>query len=127
MKKISLIIMMLIFIHCSCNFFNQLSFDEDLTSMINLKYSNEKVPVDLIEITDFDWDNYIMIGSYQVPDSIGKKYDIDLSNISKYASSDDTKFLLVFIKNKKAIKMCLFNNNVKITKTKILKSKKDKE
>jgi hypothetical protein len=125
MRKILLISIILIF--SSCDFFNQLSFDEDLTSIINLKYSNEKVPVDLIEITDFDWDNYIVIGSYQVPDSIGKKYDIDLSNISKYASSDDTKYLLVFIKNKKAIKMCLFNNNVKITKTKILKNKKDKE
>ena len=121
MRKIILISIILIF--SSCDFFNQLSFDEDLTSIINLKYSNEKVPVDLIEITDFDWDNYIMIGSYQVPYSIGKKYDIDLSNISKYASSDDTKFLLVFIKNKKAIKMCLINNNVKITKTKILKNK----
>ena len=125
MRKIILISIILIF--SSCDFFNQLSFDEDLTSIINLKYSNEKVPVDLIEITDFDWDNYIIIGSYQGPDSIGKKYDIDLSNISKYASSDDTKFLLVFIKNKKAIKICLLNNNVKITKTKILKSEKDNE
>ena len=125
MRKIILISIILIF--SSCDFFYQLSFDEDLTSIINLKYSNEKVPVDLIEITDFDWDNYIIIGSYQGPDSIGKKYDIDLSNISKYASSDDTKFLLVFIKNKKAIKICLLNNNVKITKTKILKSEKDNE
>ena len=125
MRKIILISIILIF--SSCDFFNQLSFDEDLTSIINLKYSNEKAPVDLIKITDFDWDNYIMIGSYQIPNSIGKKYDIDLSNISKYASSDDTKFLLVFIKNKKAIKICLLNNNVKITKTKILKNKKDNE
>lgn len=125
MRKILLISIILIF--SSCDFFNQLSIDEDLTSIINLKYSNEKVPVDLIEITDFDWDNYIVIGSYQVPESIGKKYDIDLSNFTKYASSDDTKYLLVFIKNKKAIKMCLLNNNVKITKTKILKNQKDKE
>ena len=125
MRKIILISIILIFSYC--DFFNQLSFDEDLTYIINLKYSNEKAPVDLIKITDFDWDNYIMIGSYQIPNSIGKKYDIDLSNISKYASSDDTKFLLVFIKNKKAIKICLLNNNVKITKTKILKNKKDNE
>ena len=53
MRKIILISIILIF--SSCDFFNQLSFDEDLTSIINLKYINEKVPVDLIEITDFDW------------------------------------------------------------------------
>lgn len=125
MRKFILISIILIL--SSCHFFNQLSFDEVLTSKINLQYSKEKGPVDIIKITDFEWDNYIIIGSYQIPDKVGEKYDIDLSKISKYASSDDTKFLIVFIKNKEAIKMCQLNSNVKISKTKILIHKKNNE
>lgn len=125
MRKFILISIILIF--SSCNSFNQLSFDENLTSKINLQYNKQKEPVELIKITDFDWDNYIIIGSYQIPERIGEIYDIDLSNISKYASSDDTKLLLVFIKNKTAIKICQLNSNIKISKTKNLKNKKDNE
>lgn len=109
----------------SCHFFNQLSFDENLTSKVNLQYSKENEPVDLIKITDFEWDNYIIISSYQIPDKVGEKYNIDLSNISKYATSDDSKFLLVFIKNKKAIKICKVKSNTEFTKTNILKIKKN--
>lgn len=110
----------------SCHFFNQLSFDENLSSKINLHYNKENKPVDLIRITDFEWDNYIIINCYQIPDKVGEKYNIDLSNISKYETSDDSKFLLVFIKNKKAIKICKVKSNTEFTKTNILKIKNNK-
>lgn len=115
----------MILIVSSCHFLNQLSIDKVLTSKINLQYSKEKQPVNIIKITDFEWDNYIIIDSYQIPDKVGEEYDIDLSNISKYASSDDTKFLLVFIKNKKAIKMCQLNSNVKISKERLIHKKNE--
>jgi hypothetical protein len=104
MKKIIL----LIFITSltSCNSFFQLSTDKELSKKINLEYLKEKKPIDLTKITDFDWDNYIVIGPYQIPEEIGEKYNIDLSNISKYQTSDDSISTLVFIKNKKSIKIC---------------------
>lgn len=121
MRKFVLIYIILIL--SSCHLFNQLSLDDDLTSKINLQYCREKVPVDLIKITDFEWDNYIIIGCYQIPQKVAEKYKIDLSNISEYASSDDSRFLLVFVKNNKAIKICTVNRNIELSKTNILEIK----
>lgn len=122
MKKIILISIVLIII--SCHFSNQLNFDENLTSKIITQYSIAKEPIELTKITNFEWDNYITITPYQIPDKVAEKYKINLSNISKYSSSDDTKFLLVFIKSNKAIKMCRLNADIKLSKNKILIIKK---
>jgi hypothetical protein len=40
-----------------------------------------------------------VIGPYKIREEVEKKYNIDLSNISKYETADDSKNLLVFIKN----------------------------
>lgn len=117
------VIAIIILILSSCHLFNELSFDDDLTSKINLQYSRKKEPVDLLKITDFEWDNYIIIGCYQIPQKVGEKYKIDLSNIPEYASSDDSKFLLVFLKNNKAIKICTVDRNIELSKTNIFKIK----
>jgi len=116
MKKYLVILIILTFF--SCNFSNKLSSDEDLSSKINLKFRDEKKPIDLMEITDFEWDNYIVIGFFQIPKQVGKTYNIDLSNISDYATSNDSAYLLVFIKNKKAIKICQINGRVEINENK---------
>jgi hypothetical protein len=121
MRKFVLTIIILIL--SSCHLFNELSFDDDLTSKINLQYSRKKEPVDLLKITDFEWDNYIIISCYQIPQRVGEKYKIDLSNISEDASSDDSKFLLVFLKNNKAIKICTVNRNIELSKINILEIK----
>jgi hypothetical protein len=113
MKK--LILFVLIGIFASCNNFFQLSSDKELTEKINEEYLNEKKPIDLTKITDFEWDNYIILYPYSIPAEEGKKYNIDLSNISEYETADDSKRILVFIKNKKSIKICAvraeFNEN----------------
>jgi hypothetical protein len=59
MKK--LIIIIFIGIFSSCNYFFELSSDKDLTEKINTKYLNERKPIDLTKITDFEWDNYIIL------------------------------------------------------------------
>ena len=122
-KYISISIVLIL---SSCHFSNQLSFDEDLASKINLQYSKEREPVDLIKITDFEWDNYVIVGPYQIPKDIEKEYNIDLSNISEYATADDSKCLLVFIKNKKATKICKIGCGIKLEKTNRLERVKDK-
>ncbi|MFV8377933.1 hypothetical protein [Flavobacterium sp. LB3R33] len=121
MKKFIAISVILIF--SSCHSFNQLSFDEDLTTKINLQYKTEKKPIDLTEITDFEWDNYIVIGCYQIPEQVGKKYNIDLSNISEYATANDWNSLLVFIKSKKSIKICDVKRSTEFSEKKLLKVK----
>ncbi|WP_035679178.1 hypothetical protein [Flavobacterium limnosediminis] len=119
MKKIILLIFIVTL--TSCDSFFQLSFDQDLTDRINSEYLKEKKPIDLNKITDFEWDNYIIIGPYSIPEEIGKKYNIDLSNISKYAAADDSKLILVFIKNKKSIKICQIKYRVEFNENKLLK------
>jgi hypothetical protein len=119
MKKIILFIFIATF--TSCNSFFQLSEDKQLTEKINLEYLKEKKPIDLTKITDFKWDNYIVIGPYQIPQEVGKKYKLDLSNISEYETADDSKSLLIFLKNKKSMKICAVR--AKFRENKLLKIK----
>ncbi len=120
MKKVFLFIFITIF--TSCNFFFQLSSDVDLTGKINSEYSKEKKPIDLTKLAKFKWDNYIVIGCYQNVEEVGKKYKIDLSNISGNGiSSSDFFILLVFIKNKKSIKICEVKMDTKFNENKLLK------
>ena len=121
MKKIIVLLFIISFV--SCGSFFQLSPDKELANKIRLEYLKEKKPVDLKKITDFDWDNYLIILVYEVPSQVGKKYNIDLSNISEYVASDEGQITLVFIKNKKAIKFCNLSCGVGIDKNKNLKMK----
>jgi hypothetical protein len=121
MKKNLLILIVATF--WSCNFFYKLSFDEELANTINLSFKKEPKAIDLVSVTDFKWDNYLVLGCYQVPDSVGHTLKVDLSNISEYATLNDTKNVLVFIKNKKAIKICEIDRGIMFTKTKLLKTK----
>jgi hypothetical protein len=121
MKKIIL----LIFITSltSCAFFFQLSSDKELTEKINSEYEKEQKPIDLSKLTNFDWDNYIVIGCYENVEQVGKKYKIDLSNISENAiSSSDWFILLVFIKDKKSIKICEVKMETRFNENKLLKA-----
>ena len=104
MKKIILLIFIAIL--SSCNSFFQLNSDKELTYKINSEYLKENKPIDLTKITDFEWDNYIILTPYSIPEEVEKKYNVDLSNISQYETVDDSKTILVFIKNKKSIKIC---------------------
>ena len=106
----------------SCVLFFQLHSDKELTEKINSEYVKEKKPIDLIKLTNFDWDNYIVIGCYQNVEQVGEKYKIDLSNISENGiSSSDWFILLVFIKDKKSIKICEVKMDTKFDENKLLK------
>jgi hypothetical protein len=120
-KKMKKEIILFIFITSlsSCNYFFQLNSDKDLTDKINSEFLKENKPIDLTKITDFEWDNYIILMPYSSPERVGKKYNLDLSNISKYEAIDDSKTILVFIKNKKSIKICAVR--AKFSENKLLK------
>lgn len=121
MKKIFLIIF--IGTLTSCNFFFQLRSDKNLTEKINSKYLEEKKPINLTKITDFDWDNYLVIGCYQNVEQVAKKHKVDLSNISENGiRSSDWFILLVFIKDKKSIKICEVKMDTKFDENKLLKA-----
>lgn len=105
----------------SCGYFNKLSVDTTLSSTINKLGENSRVPIELTSLTDFEWDNYITLGCYQPPKAIAKKYNIDLSNISDDATLGDSKYVLIFLQNRKAIKICEIDGGISLTDTKLLK------
>ena len=120
MKKIVSFIFIATF--TSCSYFFQLSSDKELTQKINSEYLKEQKPIDLTKLTNFDWDNYIVIYCYQNVKQTAKKYNVDLSNISEngiYAS--DSFILLVFIKDNKSIKICEVKTNTKFNENRLLK------
>ena len=119
MKKTFLIIFIVSL--TSCESFFQLNFDRDLTHKIKSEYLKEKKPIDLDNLTDFEWDNYFIIYPYSIPEEIEKKHKIDLSNLSEYVAIDDSKLVLVFIKNKKSIKICQIKYRVEFNEKKLLK------
>ena len=121
MKKIIVLLFIISFI--SCDSFFQLSPDKELAKKIKLEYLKEKKPVDLKKITDFDWDNYLIIHVYEVPSYIGKKHEVDLSNMPEHGACDEGQFTLVFIRNRKAIKFCDLSCGVGIDKNGILNIK----
>lgn len=119
MKKIILFICITSF--TACDTFFQLNPDKELAEKIKLEYVREKKPVDLMKVTNFDWDNYLLMFAYEVPEQVGKNYKVDLSNISEYITADESKYILVFLKNKKAVKICVFRGGVGFNKNKKLK------
>lgn len=122
MKKIIVLLFIISFISCDSLF--QLSPDIELAHKIRLEYLKEKQPVDLKKITDFDWDHYLIIFVYEVPSYVGKKYNVDLSNMPEHGACDEGQFTLVFIKNRKALKYCDLSCAVGIDRNKILIIKK---
>lgn len=120
MKKTLLILFFYIF--SSCSTFSQLASDKELTEKINTAYLKENKPIDLNTLTNFDWDNYIVISCYQNVGKVEKKYKIDLSNISENGiNSSDWYVLLVFIKDKKSIKICEVKMDTRFTENRLLK------
>ena len=105
----------------SCTYSTQLSSDKDLTEMINSQFLSKKKPIDLTKITKFDWNNYIIIDCYETVKIVGEKNNLDLSNIYENSiESSDSFLLLVFLKNRKSIKICEINRDILLTNDKLL-------
>lgn len=93
----------------------QLKSDKELTNKIESIYKKNKKPVDLSEITDFEWDSYFLVGPYTPIEQIEHSSDLDLDNIQNNGITfSDSIILLVFIKNKKSIKICELKAGVEI-------------
>ena len=104
--KIIIILFSLFFLQ-SCEFFNQIESDIELTKKIEKKYETENKPINLKEITDFEWDAYTILGPYTNVENYAKNKNLDFSNIHlNTISRSDLFLLLVFIKDNKSIKIC---------------------
>jgi hypothetical protein len=125
MKKILLTLLAIVTL-ISCNNLNNLHSDNELTNKINSKFKTDKTPITLSEITDFEYDNYLILEPYSIIKNTEETYKIDLSSISENGiESLDSFNLLVFIKDKKAIKICELNRDVQLNDEKSLNEDKN--
>lgn len=99
MKKT--LIAILLFAVISCNLQN----DKDLSKKIYNEIKTTK-QLDLKKINDFEWDAILILEPYSDPQKIGKDTDVDLSDVGGNIKSSDDYSLLVFLKDKKAVKTC---------------------
>ncbi|MBC7494455.1 MAG: hypothetical protein H7221_05550 [Flavobacterium sp.] len=122
MKKITFFFIFWILV--SCKYFNQIKSDEELTTKIEKEISNAKKSdsIDLQKLTNFEWNSYLILGPYSTIEIEQEKYNVDLSNISENGiEMTDYYYLLVFIKNKKSIKICELKKYGKFDQKKKLK------
>jgi hypothetical protein len=105
MKKV-IVSLLLIMNLISCQYLSQLNSDKELTKTIETKIKDNSMKIDLTKIDNLDYDKLLILEPYSNIEKIEKELNIDLSNISEnQIHSSDGINLLVFLKNKKSIKI----------------------
>lgn len=90
----------------SCQYTNQLNSDNSLTQKIESEFKSASEIIDLSNLSEFDWDNLLIIGPYSVIENIEKELNLNLKNIRENKIEfDDSINLLVFLKKGKSIKI----------------------
>lgn len=111
--KIKALTGILFFFVFSCQYFSQLKNDEVLTNKLLMEFKNEGETVKLSKITDFEWDSLLILGPYTVIEEIEEELDLNLSNIRQNRINySDSYNLIVFLKNKKSIKIIEFPRSI---------------
>ena len=108
----------------SCGYLFQLENDEKLANKIETKLNSENGTVDFVKITDFDWDSLIILGPYTTIENIEEELNLNLANIRQNGIHySDLYDLVVFIKNKKSVKIVELKRVMSPGRTLIDKSK----
>ena len=100
----------------------QLNSDKNLTKIIETKIKDNSKKIDLTKIQNLDYDQLIILQPYSNIEKIQNEINVDLSNIKENGIyySDDIN-LLVFLKNKKSIKISeLYRHNGDFADYKVL-------
>ncbi len=105
MKKI--IVIGIIFISIiSCGYLFQLENDKVLNEKIETELNSKNKTVDFTKITDFEWDSLIILGPYSQVEKIEEELNLNLTNIRQNGIEySDFYDLVVFLKNKKSVKI----------------------
>lgn len=105
MKK-KVLLLLLIMNLLSCQYLSQLNSDKELTKTIETKIKDNPMKIDLTKINNLDYDKLLILEPYSNIEKTQKELNIDLSNISEnQINSSDGINLLVFMKNKKSVKI----------------------
>ena len=125
MKKSILILFCLII---SCVYLFQLENDKKLPEKIETELNSKNKTVDFEEIIDFDWNSLIILGPYTTIENVEEEFNLNLANIRQNGIHySDYYDLLVFLKEKKSVKIAEFNRRFSSNShRKIIKKEKSK-
>ena len=94
----------------SCGYLFQLENDKKLTEKIETELNSENGAIDFAKITDFDWDSLIILGPYTTIENVEDEFNLNLANIRQNGIHySDYYDLVVFIKDKKSVKIIELN------------------
>ncbi|OIQ18732.1 hypothetical protein [Lacinutrix sp. MedPE-SW] len=125
MKK-TLGIGILFFLLISCGYLFQLENDEKLAKKIETELNSENGTIDFVKLTDFDWDSLIILGPYTTIENMEDKFNLNLANIRQNGIHySDYYNLVVFLKDKKSVKIIELNRTLS-SQQKIIKKEKSK-
>ncbi len=100
------IVICILFLSISCQYIFQLENDENLNKKILKELYSERGVSDFSKITDFEWDNLIILGPYCIIDQVETNLNLNLTNIRQNGiRHSDSYDLIVFLKNKKSVKI----------------------
>jgi hypothetical protein len=105
MKKI-IGIGILFFSIISCGYLFQLENDKILTEKIETELSSKNRTIDFAKVADFEWDSLIILGPYSQVEKIEEELSLNLENIRQNGIEySDYYDLVVFLKDKKSVKI----------------------
>ncbi|MFT4734612.1 MAG: hypothetical protein ACI9K1_001569 [Arcticibacterium sp.] len=105
MKKI-IGIGILFFSIISCGYLFQLENDKILTEKIEAELNSKNKTVDFAKVADFEWDSLIILGPYSQVEKIEDELNLNLTNIRQNGIEySDFYDLVVFLKDKKSVKI----------------------
>ncbi|WP_292948630.1 hypothetical protein [Olleya sp. UBA1516] len=123
MKKI-IGIGILFFSIISCGYLFQLENDKKLTEKIITELHSKNRTVDFSKVADFEWDSLIILGPYSQVERIEEEFSLNLKNIRQNGIEySDYYDLIVFVKNKKSIKIVELKKAISPHRTIIKKEK----
>ena len=123
MKKI-IGIAILFFSMNSCGYIFQLENDINLAKKIETELNSKNRTLDLKKITDFEWDSLIILGPYSHLEKIEEEFNLNLNNIKQNGIEySDRHSLVVFLKDKKSIKIVELKKQMNPIKSVIDKDK----
>ncbi|GAA0751458.1 hypothetical protein [Psychroflexus lacisalsi] len=94
----------------SCGYLFQLENDEKLAKKIETELNSENGAVDFAKMTDFDWDSLIILGPYTTIENVEDEFNLNLANIRQNGIHySDYYDLIVFLKDKKSVKIIELN------------------
>jgi hypothetical protein len=90
----------------SCGYLFQLENDKILAEKIETELNSESNKIDFTKVADFEWDSLIILGPYSQVEKIEEELNLNLKNIRQNGIRySDYYDLIVFLKDKKSVKI----------------------